>query len=205
MKTHLRMFWLVSLTFFVSGCSGFQPACYTRTGEPGDGNMSSFEVCNLRAGEEVRITTTEGTRVIGEINRITPEGIVLRPNRFVDQPLVFSPSQIKSIERSNSRPSASPEMNRPEKGDDVSLYLVDGSRVDGEVLVFNDKEIVLDNKGHSSQPAGYPMEQVQWLVVKNGGGTSWTGPVVAIVVIGLAVGCYMLYQTSQSLDSMWGN
>lgn len=200
MNTCLRFFWIISLAIFTAGCSGFQTACFPPPGDPGDGLKPPWDFCDLHPGDRARITFPNGDKVVGRVEHITPDWIILQEANSSKSRLLISPSQVLSIEISSSGSSEDREIEQPEIGDVVSLYLTDGSRVEGEVLVFNDLEIVLDHKGQSSQPRSYAMDQVLWLTVAdNGGGSSWVVPVVGALVVVLAVGGIALANSMQDM------
>jgi hypothetical protein len=201
MKTYLRIFWLISLLFFTAGCSGFQSACYTRSDEPGEIDDLNWDSCALRPGHKVRITTVTGNKVVGTITRISPEWITLAPENGMDPPVLYTPSQVVSIQKDMSHSNSPKTVENPEVGDEVALYLKDGSRIEGEVQVANSEEIVLAHTGESVQPRGYPISQIQTIETSSSGGSSSAlVPVLVILGVGLIIGGVVLAESMSDLS-----
>lgn len=207
MKTQLRIFWLVSLVFFTSGCSGFQPACLTSEEGMYEDDMARLDDCHLQAGERVRITTTTGDKVVGDIKQVTEDWIILTLANESKPALLYTPSQILRIEKSKAQPKGGTSQVMPEVGKKVSLFQYDGTRIEGEILSVSDDSIVLE---HESGPGGrleIPRNEIAYLETPPSS-TSWAVPVAllavgALVIAGVIVGSQMS-DLSDGFDFNWG-
>lgn len=187
MKTKFRIFWLVSLMFFTAGCSGFQPACFT--GEEGmdENDMARLDDCHLQAGERVRITTTAGNKVVGDIKRITEDWIILAAVNNSDPALLYTPSQILRIEKSKAQGKGADTVEMPEIGEEVSLYLIDGTRIEGEILSVSDDSIVLEHVSGPDERLEIPRNEIGYMEAPPSS-SSWVVPVVVLAVGALIIG-----------------
>ena len=59
MATGQKLFWLVSLSFFVAGCGGYRTASLPRIGEPG-GMEGEIEQDVIEPGDNLRVTMQSG-------------------------------------------------------------------------------------------------------------------------------------------------
>ena len=64
MSTGFRIFWVISLTIFVSGCSGYATTAIPRTGDPNT-DSADFEADTIKPGDKVRVTLLDGQQVLG--------------------------------------------------------------------------------------------------------------------------------------------
>ena len=203
LKTYLRIFWLISLLFFAAGCSNYQSACYTISDDPSEIDDLIWDSCRLRQGEKVRITLVTGEKIVGKVARISSEWIMLDDGIEKEGTLLYTPSQVVSIEKGLSRSKESEIVENPEVGDEVSLILKDGSLVRGEVWTIDDETIVLNHKGESEQTLEYPLSQVQYIEKDTSESTSETAAYVvvgAVVFIGIGILAYNL----SKLNNMYG-
>jgi hypothetical protein len=210
MKTQLRIFWLVSLVFFTAGCSGFQPACFTGE-EMGDEIATSlFEDCRLRAGDRVRITTTSGGKMVGDIQRITADWILIAPTSGSEPHQLYTPSQILMIEKSKYPGREPATVEEPQIGDEVALYLMDGSRIEGEIRAVSDTAIVLKHDSGPDERLEFSRDEIVSIEnASNGssGSSSWVAPVAILAGAALVVGgIWFAIEMSEFNDSMgnWG-
>lgn len=90
-----RIFWLVSLLFFLGGCGG-----YRQVNLSGDGGGNEFGFAEeVKTGDRVRLLLMDGDIVEGLVEQFGETGIVLRPLEG-DGPLLAVPfSEVKTVER----------------------------------------------------------------------------------------------------------
>ena len=98
MSSLLRIFWLITLLFFVSGCSGYQTACFVRSEEPLDPGQDVEQICDLKPGDKVRVILVDGEQAEGVVQIISSSEIVLEAQGNNLQPRGFSIDQVYSIE-----------------------------------------------------------------------------------------------------------
>lgn len=106
MKPQLRLFWLIVLLNFVSGCSGYHTACHSLSEVEAKGGEEFGMGCDLKLGEKVRINLVDGEQAEGIIQTITSREIVLDAEGNNLQPRVFSADQVQSIERPSGSSSS---------------------------------------------------------------------------------------------------
>ena len=95
----LRIFWLITLMFFVSGCSGYKVACNFQSEAAEGSNQTISKFCNLESGEKVRINLVDGKRVEGKIQIIFRDEIFLEAKDDGFRPQGYTTDQILSIEK----------------------------------------------------------------------------------------------------------
>ena len=106
MKPQLRLFWLIVLLNFVSGCSGYHTACHSLSEVEAKGGEEFGMDYDLKLGEKVRINLVDGNQAEGVIQSITSREIVLDAEGKNLQPRVFSVDQVQSIERPSGSSSS---------------------------------------------------------------------------------------------------
>jgi len=106
MKPQLRLFWLIVLLNFVSGCSGYHSACHSLSEVEAKGGEEFGMGCDLKLGEKVRINLVDGEQAEGIIQSITSREIILDAEGNNLQPRVFSVDQVQSIERPSGSSSS---------------------------------------------------------------------------------------------------
>ena len=99
MSRMMRIFWLITLLFFVSGCSGYKAACNFQSETPKSTNQTIGKFCNLERGEKIRINLVDGERVEGKIQIIFQDEIFLEAEDDVLRPRGYTTDQILSIEK----------------------------------------------------------------------------------------------------------
>ncbi len=99
MSHMMRIFWLITLLFFVSGCSGYKVACNFQSEAAEGTNQTISKFCNLEHGEKVRINLVDGKRVEGKIQIIFRDEIFLEAKDDGFRPQGYSTDQILSIEK----------------------------------------------------------------------------------------------------------
>jgi hypothetical protein len=106
MKPQLRLFWLIVLLNFVSGCSGYRTACHSLSEVEAKGGEEFGGGCDLKLGEKVRINLVDGEQAEGIIQSITSREIILDAEGNNLQPRVFSADQVQSIEKPSGSSSS---------------------------------------------------------------------------------------------------
>ena len=102
MSYQLRIFWLMSLLVFLSGCSGYRSACSTRDQDFRQAEGDSLSACNLETGDRIRINLQDGKRIAGEIQALTPGEITLKSESGRNNTSVIPVPDILSIEKKSS-------------------------------------------------------------------------------------------------------
>jgi hypothetical protein len=117
----MRVIWVTSLMFFLSGCSGYKTVC-TTDNEPG-----FVTTCPLEPGDKVRITLKDGDRISGEVRSLSDRAIVLADDPEAGNPRFVPVANILSVEKETSY--------RKQKA--VGLVLVLGAVVVAGVIIAN--------------------------------------------------------------------
>ena len=99
MSNLMRIFWLIALLIFVSGCSGFKVACQIGSDVPGEVDQ---DICDLKTGEKIRLNLVDGTRVDGVIQSFSCREIILAAEAKNLEARSYSTAEIFSIEEENS-------------------------------------------------------------------------------------------------------
>ena len=99
MKPQLRLFWLIVLLTFISGCSGYQVACNSLSEVETGGGEEFGRNCDLEPGDNVRINLMDGKQVDGIIQSVSPREIVLDSEGDDLQNWSFTADQVRSIEK----------------------------------------------------------------------------------------------------------
>ena len=173
MKPQMRFFWLIALMFFTTGCSGYQVACYTRTEGSIEPGQDVEETCDLKPGDQVKVTLVDGNQAEGVVQIISSSEIVLDAKGNNLQPRGYSIDQVQSImknpskSKSNTLESTRDSVN---PGDDVKLVMVNGIQVRGTVKSISSKEIVLEHQDQSEQPTAYSSDQIYSIETESAGG-----------------------------------
>ena len=94
----LRIFWLIAISIFVSGCSGYRVACFPTSDGSLMAGQDGEEICNLKPGDNVLVILVDGEQAEGVIQVISPSEIVLDAKGKNLQPRGYSMDQIYSIE-----------------------------------------------------------------------------------------------------------
>jgi hypothetical protein len=77
MSTVMRFFWLVTLGFFVGGCSSYRVVSPPRIEDEAE-RAVGWE-SSVKVGDDVRITLTDNGKVEGRIMSISSEALTLEP------------------------------------------------------------------------------------------------------------------------------
>lgn len=208
MKTQMRIFWLVSLLFFTTGCSIYQPACFTGAEGVSTNDMSKLDDCQLQPGDTVRITTTNGDKLEGEIQRLTEDWIVLENNSKKESPRLLTPSQILVIEKSKAQPKDPDMVEPPMVGEEVYLFLVDGSGIKGEVSSVDDEALVLIHESGANQRLEFPMDEILWVDTSpnsSSGGLSNNDAVWVVLGVAVLIGIVVMANEMSKLNNMFEN
>jgi|GEM_PF-3291036 len=83
MSTGFRIFWVISLTIFVSGCSGYATTAIPRTGDPNT-DSADFEADTIKPGDKVRVTLLDGQQVLGNYVGRDAEALTVHEIRDAD-------------------------------------------------------------------------------------------------------------------------
>lgn len=119
-----RLFWALSLMFFLAGCSGYKTACTSHDG-PGFPNN-----CGLEQGDKVRVLLVGGERVTGEVISASDLVIILAGDPEAGNTRSVFAADILSVEKETSYT----------KQKTVGLVLVLGAiMVTGSIIANNTK------------------------------------------------------------------
>ncbi len=99
MKPQLRLFWLIVLLNFVSGCSGYHTACHSLSEVEAKGGEEFGRNCELEPGDKVRINLVDQESAEGVIQSVSPLEIVLEAKDNDLPHRSFTVDQIQSIEK----------------------------------------------------------------------------------------------------------
>ena len=142
MSCQLRIFWLMSLLVFLSGCSGYRSACSTIDQDFKHADGDSLSACHLEIGDQIRINLVDGNRIAGKIQALTPREITLKGESGRNNTSVIPVPEILSIEK-----KASYTTTRA-----VGLVLVLGALVVGGVAIAK----------NASSPNGHLFDSSSW-------------------------------------------
>ncbi len=78
MSTAMKVFWLLSLVFFVGGCSSYRAVSFPRSDPKAANPVDEDSVA--QAGDNVRVTLTSARVVEGHVVEITPEFLIIDPS-----------------------------------------------------------------------------------------------------------------------------
>ena len=95
----LRIFWLIALLFFVSGCSGYKVVCFPGREGALEAGQEGMETCNIKPGDQVRVILVDGGQAEGIVQIISSSEIVLDAKGKNLQPRGYSMDQVYSIEK----------------------------------------------------------------------------------------------------------
>ena len=103
MKNGTRVFWVLSLVFFLVGCTTYRPGYVP--GEP-QGVQAGAEDGPVRVGSTVRITLKDGNSVSGKVTALSNEELVLggRGN-YGFEDLTINVKDIENVEIRNESDS----------------------------------------------------------------------------------------------------
>ncbi len=109
MSYFLRIFWLITLSIFVSGCSGYKVACFPGREGALKAGQDGKETCDIKPGDQVRVILVDGEQAEGIVQIISSSEIVLDARGKNLQPRGYSMDQVYSIEKGSKggAPSAS--------------------------------------------------------------------------------------------------
>lgn len=98
MKTSRRLFWMMSLMFFLGGCSGYQTVCTPETGTEGGFATAT----GLEQGDKVRVNLVTGESITGEVVSVSDLVLVVKDQSDHPEPRHLSVSGIRSVESEDS-------------------------------------------------------------------------------------------------------
>jgi hypothetical protein len=98
MTPHLRIFWLIALVFFTTGCSGYRGICYTRSDVPGLVDPELPGKCDIWPGDNVVLILVDGEKVEGKVKLVSAHEIVLNHEGLSIQPRGYAADRIQPIE-----------------------------------------------------------------------------------------------------------
>jgi hypothetical protein len=102
MSCRLRVFWLLSLLIFLSGCSGYRLACPANDQDSRIADGDLLSACDLKTGDKIRINLVDGKRVTGEIQSLSNREITLKNETRRNNTVVIPAPDILSIEKEAS-------------------------------------------------------------------------------------------------------
>ena len=206
MSNLMRIFWLIALMFFTTGCSGYQVACYTRTEGSLKPGQDVEETCDLKPGDQVKVTLVDGNQAEGVVQIISSSEIVLDAQGNNPQTRGYSIDQVQSImknpskSKSNTLESTRDSVN---PGDNVKLVMVNGIQVRGTVKSVSSKEIVLEHQDQSEQPTAYSSDQIYSIETGSTGGSSTGTSILIVGIVVLIVGGAILANELSELNHMF--
>ncbi len=95
----IKVFWLLSLTFFVGGCSTYRTASFPRTDT--EWTNTVLEETVIQEGDKVRVTLIDSSVVSGRVIEVTPNFLTLDPSVTPENemsPFGIMTDQISNIE-----------------------------------------------------------------------------------------------------------
>lgn len=98
MKTQMRLFWLVALMFFATGCSGYRTIGHSLPDLTRDLDPEVGGDLQLRKGDEVRLQLVDGKQDIGIVRSVSSRAIVLEADSRGDPSREYSAAEIQAIE-----------------------------------------------------------------------------------------------------------
>lgn len=98
----MRIFWLISLLFFVSGCSGYKVACCFDS-DISDENLQDIrDRCDLKIGNSIRLNLVDGTQADGVVHSFSSREITLAAKGENLKPRSYPTAEILSVEKETS-------------------------------------------------------------------------------------------------------
>ena len=101
----LRLFWLVSLSIFLSGCSGFGVAGFSRPDRSFGTGQKIGTIWDLKPGDQAILELVDGRQIQGVVQFTSPFEILLDPEGNSLQPRGFTTAEIFSIKKKAALPS----------------------------------------------------------------------------------------------------
>ena len=104
MNMPMRIFWLAVLLIFTAGCSTYKMA--SMPGVATETNQGTTEKCQVKVGDQVRITLKDGSEQKGKILEISGDRMLLEPKHTgpakapEPPPVWFDGHEIQSLEKS---------------------------------------------------------------------------------------------------------
>ena len=106
----LRLFWLVSLSIFLSGCSGFGVAGFSRPDRSFGTGQKIGTIWDLKPGDQAILELVDGRQIQGVVQFTSPFEILLDPEGNSLQPRGFTTAEIFSIKKNPpSHPGPKPK------------------------------------------------------------------------------------------------
>ena len=94
----MRVFWLITLLFLLTGCSGNRIVCHSLS-ELSPDNYSEFSgSCDIAPGDDVLVKLTDGKTVAGTIKVLSSSRLVLENPDDESPPRMILADEILSIE-----------------------------------------------------------------------------------------------------------
>ena len=98
----MRIFWQITLLFFVSGCSGYKVACCFDSVVSDENVQDIQDRCDLKIGNSIRLNLVDGTRADGVIHSFSSREITLAAKDKNLKPRSYSTAEILSVEKETS-------------------------------------------------------------------------------------------------------
>jgi hypothetical protein len=97
MNTRVKIFWLLSLAFFATGCSGYRVVHHSQPDLGADSAARDGISGDLKKGDLVRLRLTDGQEISGALYAVTPEGVELGVSDEFTKTEVIPVSTIESV------------------------------------------------------------------------------------------------------------
>ena len=101
----LRLFWLVSLSIFLSGCSGFGVAGFSRPDASLGAGQEMATIWDLKPGDQAILELMDGSQVQGVVRFNSPFEVVLDAGGNSLQPRGFTTAEIISVNKKSALPA----------------------------------------------------------------------------------------------------
>lgn len=86
MSGHKRIFWLITLSFFITGCGGFQPAVMSST-DPAENQEIKADERVIDLGDKVRVTMKDKREITGVfVSRDSTSIVIKEGEKNLDDP-----------------------------------------------------------------------------------------------------------------------
>ena len=76
MAARLKIFWLITLCFFVASCASYRPAAMPGACKSGDG-ADEFSVYTIKPDDRVRVTLVDGGSIVGAFIHCDSTGLTI--------------------------------------------------------------------------------------------------------------------------------
>lgn len=102
MKPLLRMFWLITLLIFASGCSGYRVVGFSLPEVAAEFDAEEPYTGRLQPGDKLLVNLVNGTQERGVLKDLSSDSIVLAAPKDSSITLCLPAAQIQSIEKNEA-------------------------------------------------------------------------------------------------------